>query len=111
MKFSAGKPPAGSNPSDFRIGGIRFQTGTVVIPVTASAANTFIAFPSQFGGQCRVFCTVIDTAAPTSPGSFRWGSTSGGTGGDGSAAGFWLQAIRSSGTANIRVNWIAIGPA
>lgn len=92
------------------LGGARIQHGTFTLTVGTSAVPQSVAFPTAFAATPRVFCTVIDTAAATSGGrSDRWGSASGASGGDGTTTGFWFQSSRETGSASIRVNWIAIG--
>lgn len=86
------------------------QTGTFPLLVTTTAANFYVAFPTPFATAPRVLCTVIDTATPASGHRVdRWGSASGANGGDGTTVGFWFQSARNTGSANIRVVWMAVG--
>ncbi len=100
-----------SDPTNHVVDGVRTITGTTVITVTGTASNTQVAFPTEFSAAPRVFCTLIDTAVPSLPAVIRWGPSSGANNGVGAVDSFWIQALRESGSANIRIMWIAIGPA
>lgn len=98
--------------STLGLDGQRVQHGTFVLSVGTANADSSVSFSPPFSGVPRVFCTVIDTAIPSSGHrSDTWGPTAGDTGGGGSTTGFVFRSRRNTGTANVRVNWIAIGPA
>jgi hypothetical protein len=94
--------------------GQKVQHGTFVLGVGTTAADQAVTFAVPFSGAPRVFCTVIDTAAPSSATghrSDRWGATAGDSGGSGTTTGFFFRSQRTTASANVRVNWWAIGPA
>lgn len=92
------------------LSGRRLQWGSFVLTVGTSAATQSVNFPTPFASQAIVFCSVLDTAAAsTGERKDRWGDTESSTSGYGTSTGFSFTSVRASGSANIRVNWIAIG--
>lgn len=92
------------------LGGLKVHTGTFTATVGTTQVTATATFPVAFSAAPTVLCTIIDTAAASSGHRVdRWGTSINDTVGQGDLTAFTFKSTRNSGSAAIRVNWLAIG--
>ena len=91
------------------VGGQKIQHGTLVATWNSGGnTTTVVNFTTPFGAAPRVFCDLA-YGEPSLTSLFYWGSPGAGGDGFGSTTQFEVVGRRTTGTANVRVNWWAIG--
>lgn len=92
------------------LGGMKVQWGTFTTTIGTASTTVNVTFTTAFSASPMVFCSVIDVAAAsTGHRADRWGTAAVDSAGVGDTTGFVFKSNRNSGSANIRVTWIAIG--